>query len=68
MNSNELNQRSNSPFTWTICTIGRGLGVYGRTVQVRAWDIKQAIRETRKVVSRAWSLRLVSRERDGWPK
>lgn len=59
-----INNRSNSPWVYTLSTVGRGLRVNGRTYTVRAWDLRQAIREARKLVSRAWSLRLVRRERD----
>ncbi len=59
-----LNHMSSAPWRYTIGTTGRNIRVEGRTFQVYAWDLKQAIRETRKVVSMAWSLRLVKKERD----
>lgn len=58
-----LNNRSNAPWIYTLGTVGRGIRIDGRFYTVRAWDLKQAIREVRKVVSRAWSLRLIRSER-----
>lgn len=58
-----LNSHSSAPCLYTIGTNGRGLNCNGRTYQIYAWDLRQAIRETRKVVSPAWSLRLVKKER-----
>lgn len=59
-----LNSRSAAPWRYTIGTTGRNIRVEGRTFQVYARDLKQAIRETRKIVSTTWSLRLVKKERD----
>lgn len=59
-----LNKTSNAPWVYTLGTVGRGIRVGGSYYTVRAWDLRQAIRETRKVVSPAWSLYLVRRERD----
>lgn len=66
MNTN-LNDRSTAPWIFVIGTVGRNIGIDGRTFRVHAWDLKQAIREVRKVVSKAWTLRLVRKEREGWP-
>lgn len=60
---NILNSTSAAPWLYTIGTTGRALGISGPTHQVYAWDVRQAIRETRKVVSPAWSLRLIKKER-----
>ena len=59
-----INNRSNAPYVYTLGTVGRGIRIDGSYYTIRAWDLKQAIREARKVVSRAWTLRLVRKERD----
>lgn len=60
MSTSNLNPHSTAPWIFT-------LGTTGRTYLVHSWDLRQAVRETRKVVSKAWSLRLVSREREVLP-
>ena len=60
---NELNQRSTAPWLFVIGTHSRSLGIDGRRFAVTAWDLRQAIRETRKVVSPAWGLHLLGKER-----
>ena len=67
MSASNLNPHSTAPWIFTLGTTGRGIGTTGRTYRVHAWDLRQAVRETRKVVSKAWSLRLVSREREVLP-
>ena len=59
-----INNRSNSPWIYILGTVGRNIRIDGSFYTVRAWDLRQAIREARKIVSRAWSLRLVRIEHD----
>jgi len=58
-----LNGNSTAPWLYTIGTTGRVFGIDGYSYQVIAWDLRQAIRETRKIVSRQWALRFVKKER-----
>ena len=67
MSTLNLNETTKAPWIFTIGTTGRNIGIDGRTYRVHAWDLRQAIRETRKVVSNAWSLRLVRKEREVLP-
>jgi hypothetical protein len=59
-----INNRCNSPWVYTLGTVGRGIRIDGSCYTVRAWNLRQALRETRKYVSRAWSFRLIRREHE----
>lgn len=60
---NTINDRCGAPWIYTFRTVGRGIPVAGRPVEVRAWDLRHAIRLARTRISRAWSLRLASVKR-----
>ena len=58
-----LNDQCGSPWIYTLRPVGRGIFVEGSPVEIRAWDLRHAIKLARKRISRAWSLRLIAIKR-----
>lgn len=53
----------NSGWIYTFGTASRAIRMDGNDYQVVAWDLKHAIKQVRKFVSRGFSLRLISTKR-----
>lgn len=53
----------NSGLIYTLGTTGRTINMDGNDYQVVAWDLKHAIKQVRKFVSRGFSLRLIATKR-----
>ena len=52
--------KPNSGKMYTLRSTGRTIRMDGNDYQVVAWDIRHAIRQVRRYVSRGYGLRLVS--------
>ena len=64
MNTRIINPHSAAPYRFTFRPVGAF--IEGHQVMAYGWDLKDAIRTTRKVVHKAFRLRLISKKREGW--